>query len=210
MIPGLKKLYFISVDGSPKILKECSVLQFDNLKILYSLFWDQICELDPVLEKSFTELIGINKDILETALSITRLLGVDDSWLSIDSLAALTFSYKDSEGQPHRGLIWEKYFENIELRSNQNQGETVSWDDHKFLMMAGLAQSEGGIESALRIMGELSNDELIRYFEKRAELIQKQNPDSQDAKVANIRKFKEKFKEKFGDLQPGQLPGVKP
>lgn len=175
MVPGQNKIVFVDITGCLRIVRECPALQFSDLQTLYKVFWDQIIELDPTMESNFFDLVEADPDLLKTALSITQLLGIDDSWLGVETLAALVYSYKDDEGIPHRGLLWEKYFESKTI--SKPDAELVTHEENFYSMIAALSLTEGSAEKALDLMGRLSMEELSNYLRKRAEILNKQETD---------------------------------
>jgi hypothetical protein len=198
MIPGQNKIVFIDVSGYPRIIRDCPVLQFENLQILYRLFWEQVIDLDSSMESNFFDLIEVDPDLLKTALSITQLLGIKDEWLGIETLAALVYCYKDESGEPHKGKIWERYFETKTI--SKPDAELVSFEENKYSLMAGLALTEGGLDKAISLMEKLSDDDLRGYLEKRAEFVNKQETDPNND-LEKRKRLKRLYQEKFGDIQ---------
>lgn len=189
------RIAIIDINGTPRIMRECSVNSFLNLKEFYSIYWSLVLELDPYMELSFFELIELDERIKNISLEIIKLVGLKPKWLGVDTLAALIHSYVDTEGNPQKGYIWNHYFER---KSNDSKTEeSLSLEEYRMFLLAALSESEGGINKTLPLLDQLSISELEQYFIQKKRLNDKSN--SKNTNAEKFRRLKNKYKEKFGD-----------
>ena len=193
----------IDINGIPRILRECSVNSFLDLKEFYSIYWALVLELDPNMELSFFELIEIDERVKNISLEIIKLVGLKPKWLGVDTLAALIHSYVDTEGNPQRGYIWNHYFERTK-ESDTKTEESLSLEEYRMFLLAALSETEGGINKALPLLDQLSITELEQYFTQKKRLNDKSNKSVSNAE--KFKRLKDKYKEKFGDSQFNGIP----
>jgi len=186
------KIVYFDLRGRPRFLTECPINSFVELRDLYSIFWELIVEFDPLLEKSFYDLIELNPEILQTALAIVELLGGKEEWIGMETLAGLVYAYADDS--PHKGFIWERYFEKKE---KPDPGEGVPFDEYRSILLAALAESEGGLKQAQEILDITSEEELSAFFKAKTKLAKDRKKDP-DGKQAEIKRLKKVYQEKFG------------
>jgi wyosine [tRNA(Phe)-imidazoG37] synthetase (radical SAM superfamily) len=192
---------FLDPNGHPRKLRGCPVAQFEDLQSLYSVYWTLVLELDPLLESSFFELIQEDSDLLQIANSIIEILGVKPDQISIDIMAAFIHSYVDLDGIPHKGYIWEKYFEKKEKPDNK----TVTFEEYKSLLLASLSMSEGGLDKAIEIIKLMSIEDVNSYLKSRTEIINR--GDDRYQKIQEINDAKADYASKFGNT-PGTPSSV--
>jgi hypothetical protein len=194
---------FIDVKGIPRIVRECPINMFGDLRQYYGIFWELILENDPYMDKDFTQLILDIPDLSNVCIEILKIVKVDVKWCSIDILGYLLFSYVDKDSQPHKGYLWEKYFE--KPVSDQTVGDPKTFEEYRALALAALAESEG-IVNAIKVLDLMSFDELEEFFKQRAEI---HKTASEDPKVKEIEEAKKKYIEKFGSLKSfNEVPNI--
>jgi len=191
-----KSITIFDINGIPRIVREVSVNNFLLLKELYSIYWGLILELDPFMESSFYELIEADEKIKNTAIEIIKLVGLKPKWVGIDTLAALVHSFIDTEGNPQKGFIWNKYFERKEKK--QTDEKSLSLEEYRMFLIAALAEQEGGIKNVLPLLETMSLSELEEYFTQKKRLNDKANTNNRSEKY---QKLKEEYKKKFGNTE---------
>ena len=186
------KIVYFDTKSKPRFLIECPVNSFALLRELYGLYWDLVLEFDPSLNKSFFELAELNPEILETAIAIVELLGGKRQFLGIETLAGFIHSFVDEENQPSKGLIWQRYFEKKLAEDSTVEG--LPFEEYRSLLLAALAESEGGLKNAQEILDITSEEELTAFFKARGELDKKRKLDPENKKADRERLKKEYYK----------------
>lgn len=186
---------FYDVNMIPRILRGVCVGKVADLKLYYSLFWKEIQKIDPLLNIDFKVACDQPK-ILNTAITITELCGIDSSWIDLDILGALVHSYIDEAGEPQKGLIAQIHFKAINdpKPSTIDSSESITFDQYYIELMATLATTEGSLIAAKATLDHsgITQAEIEGYLAVKAERLQKQQADPKNL-GDKIRRGKAKY-----------------